>query len=142
MCGLIELYAMPRSRVEVSGVSDVGSAGSGQSNVVAQAGYDNVCDIGPSVPSKTQCVRWPSSVPYRGPLSHVVTSVPPNRQCAGSAGSGQSNVVAQAGYNNVCDIGPSVPSKTQCVRWPSSVPYRRPRSHVVTSVPPNRQCAG
>ncbi|GJR17537.1 hypothetical protein Tco_0966064 [Tanacetum coccineum] len=64
-----------------------GSAGSGQSNVVAQAGYDNVCDVGSSVPSKIQCVRRSSSVPCRGPRSHVVMSVPPNTRCAGQLNS-------------------------------------------------------
>nr|GEW20484.1 neurofilament heavy polypeptide-like [Tanacetum cinerariifolium] len=46
------------------------------------------------------------------------------------------NVVAPDGYESVCGVGPSVPSKKQCVRESSSVPCRTQESHVAANVSP------
>nr|GEV89739.1 hypothetical protein [Tanacetum cinerariifolium] len=103
-----------------------GSAGSYQSNVVAQAGYDNVGDVGLSVPSKTQCVRRSSSVPCHGPRSHIVSSVPPNTRCAGQLNSVPCHSQGLEVFG-VPDVGISVSPKRRCIRKSSSAACRAQR---------------
>nr|GFB99364.1 hypothetical protein [Tanacetum cinerariifolium] len=67
---------------------------------------------------------------------------PKSNNVSSSAGSGEHNVFRQCGYNNVCNVGPTVPSKRQCMRPSSSVPFHVPQSVLDPSVSSNTQCAG
>nr|GEV09943.1 hypothetical protein [Tanacetum cinerariifolium] len=101
-----------------------------------QAGYDNVYDVGPSVPSKIQCVYRSSSVPCRGPRSHVVMSVTPNTRCVGQLNS-VSCYDQGLEVSGVPDVGMSVYPKRRCIRKSSSAACRAqglPTSRIPFSV--------
>nr|GEU90872.1 hypothetical protein [Tanacetum cinerariifolium] len=60
--------------------------------------------------------------------------VPKSGAAINSTDSGRCNVVVSDGYEGVCGVGPSVPSKKQCVHASTSVPCRVEGSHVATNV--------
>nr|GEU49437.1 hypothetical protein [Tanacetum cinerariifolium] len=63
-----------RKLVPKSGAA-INSTDSGRCNVVVPDGYEGVCGVGLSVPSKKQCAHELTSVPCRVEGSHVATNV-------------------------------------------------------------------
>nr|GEY30655.1 hypothetical protein [Tanacetum cinerariifolium] len=96
--------------------------------------YDNICNIGPSVLPKRQCVRRSSSVTCRGPESHVGPSVCQNIQDAG-----QLNSVPYHGQglevSGFPDVGLSVSPKRRIQLSSSSCPDQGwPTSGILVAV--------
>nr|GEY29596.1 hypothetical protein [Tanacetum cinerariifolium] len=95
------------------------SAGSGECNVVGHEGYDNVCGVGPSVPTKKQCIRESGLVSCRAQELQVGANVSPGshhlRQWSSVTYHDQGLQVS-----GLLDVGLSVPTKRRCVRQSAS----------------------